>query len=280
MAENAHNCQGCQAPQPKKHRCHDSQGQTRGHYGRLGFGQVVASVSIRSTPKGSAATLRVYQPTRGNFLGQMEKTQSRLYRRLIPSDCHRAKKTVSKNPRSTVATVTEVMDYLRVLYANIGTPHCPNCGREVFAQSAEQIAQQLAGLPIGTKLQLLAPVVRNRKGTHVEVLADARTSGFARARINGDTVSLSGDLKLEKKNKHSVEIVVDRLVIPENVQADETFLTRLTDSVETTLKTADGLLLANYNDADQLMSEHNACPHCDIFVPRTQHPDVFRLTRL
>ena len=200
------------------------------------------------------------------FLGQMEKPKVDYIGGLSPAIAIE-QKTVSKNPRSTVATVTEVMDYLRVLYANIGTPHCPNCGREVFAQSAEQIARQLAELPVGTKLQLLAPVVRNRKGTHVEVLADARTSGFARARINGDTVSLSGEIRLEKKNKHTVEIVVDRLVIPENVSSDDGFLARLTDSVETTLKTADGLLLANYNDADQLMSEHNACPHCDISFP-------------
>ena len=200
------------------------------------------------------------------FLGQMEKPKVDYIGGLSPAIAIE-QKTVSKNPRSTVATVTEVMDYLRVLYANIGTPHCPNCGREVFAQSAEQIAQQLAGLPVGTKLQLLAPVVRNRKGTHVEVLADARTSGFARARINGDTVSLSEELRLEKKNKHTVEIVVDRLVIPENVLNDETFLSRLTDSVETTLKTAEGLLLANYEGTDQLMSEHNACPHCDISFP-------------
>ena len=200
------------------------------------------------------------------FLGQMEKPKVDYIGGLSPAIAIE-QKTVSKNPRSTVATVTEVMDYLRVLYANIGTPHCPNCGREVYAQSAEQIAQQLAGLPVGTKLQLLAPVVRNRKGTHVEVLVDARSSGFARARVNGDTVSLTEDLKLEKKNKHTIEIVVDRLIIPENVLNDETFLSRLTDSVETTLKTADGLLLANYNDADQLMSEHNACPHCDISFP-------------
>ena len=175
-------------------------------------------------------------------------------------------KTVSKNPRSTVATVTEVMDYLRVLYANIGTPHCPNCGREVFAQSAEGIARQLAALPVGTRLQLLAPVVRNRKGTHADALTDARTSGFARARIDGETVSLSEGLSLEKKNKHTVEIIVDRLVISE-APGDAAFLARLTDSVETTLKTADGLLMAHYEDTDLLLSEHNACPHCDISFP-------------
>ena len=176
-------------------------------------------------------------------------------------------KTVSKNPRSTVATVTEVMDYLRVLYANIGTPHCPNCGREVHAQSAEQIARQLAALPEGTKLQLLAPVVRNRKGTHVDVLKDARAAGFVRARVNGETLTLSDEIDLEKKNKHSIDIVVDRLVIPGNAQDDAAFMGRLTESVELTLKTANGLLVADTGDADVLLSEHNACPHCDISFP-------------
>ncbi len=200
------------------------------------------------------------------FLGQMEKPKVDYIGGLSPAIAIE-QKTVSKNPRSTVATVTEVMDYLRVLYTNIGTPHCPECGREVFAQSAEGIARQLAGLPVGTRLQLLAPVVRNRKGTHVDVLTDARTSGFARARVNGDTVSLTAELSLEKKNKHTVEIIVDRLVIPEAAPDDATFLSRLTDSVETTLKTADGLLIANYGDTDLLLSEHNACPHCDVSFP-------------
>jgi len=200
------------------------------------------------------------------FLGQMEKPKVDFIGGLSPAIAIE-QKTVSKNPRSTVATVTEVMDYLRVLYANIGTPHCPECGREVSAQSAEGIARQLAALPVGTKLQLLAPVVRNRKGTHADVLTDARTSGFARARIDGETVSLSEGLSLEKKNRHTVEIIVDRLVIPENAPDDASFLSRLTDSVETTLKTADGLLVASYDAADLLLSEHNACPHCDISFP-------------
>ncbi len=200
------------------------------------------------------------------FLGQMEKPKVDFIGGLSPAIAIE-QKTVSKNPRSTVATVTEVMDYLRVLYANLGTPHCPSCGLEVSAQSAEGIAKQLAGLPAGTRLQLLAPVVRNRKGSHAEILADARTGGFARARINGDTVSLTDELKLEKKNKHSVDIIVDRLVVPEDALADDGFVSRLTGSVETTLKTASGLLLANYNDTDLLMSEHNACPHCDISFP-------------
>ena len=200
------------------------------------------------------------------FLGQMEKPKVDFIGGLSPAIAIE-QKTVSKNPRSTVATVTEVMDYLRVLYANIGVPHCPNCKREVHAQSAEQIARQLADLPVDTRLQLLAPVVRNRKGTHVDVLKDAKASGFVRARINGETVTLSDEIKLEKKNKHSIDVIVDRLKIPKNAQKDEGFMSRLTDSVETTLKTAEGLILANYDDKDILMSEHNACPHCDISFP-------------
>ncbi len=204
------------------------------------------------------------------FLGQMEKPKVDYIGGLSPAIAIE-QKTVSKNPRSTVATVTEVMDYLRVLYANIGTPHCPSCHREVHAQSAEQIARQLAGLSAGTRLQLLAPVVRNRKGTHAEVFADAKSGGFVRARVNGETVNLSDAPMLEKKNKHAIDLIVDRLKVPEDAPSDEAFLSRLTESVETTLKTAEGLLLANYEEdgleKDVLLSEHNACPHCDVSFP-------------
>ena len=173
------------------------------------------------------------------FLGQMEKPKVDYIGGLSPAIAIE-QKTVSKNPRSTVATVTEVMDYLRVLYANIGTPHCPNCGREVFAQSAEQISRQLADLPEDTRLQLLAPVVRNRKGTHVDVLKDAKAAGFVRARVNGEVMTINDEIALEKKNKHTIDIVVDRLKVPKNAEKDEAFMSRLTDSVEITLKTADG----------------------------------------
>ena len=200
------------------------------------------------------------------FLGQMEKPKVDYIGGLSPAIAIE-QKTVSKNPRSTVATVTEVMDYLRVLYANIGTPHCPSCGREVHAQSAEQIARQLTTLPEGTKLQLLAPVVRNRKGTHVDVIKDARAAGFVRARVNGETLTLTDEIDLEKKNKHSIEVIVDRLVLPENAADDAAFMGRLTESVELTLKTANGLLIADTGEADVLLSEHNACPHCDISFP-------------
>jgi excinuclease ABC subunit A len=198
------------------------------------------------------------------FLGQMEKPKVDYIGGLSPAIAIE-QKTVSKNPRSTVATVTEVMDYLRVLYANVGIPHCPNCGRKVEAQTAEQIVKQLAALPKGTKFQLLAPVVRNRKGTHVETFEAAKQRGFVRARVNGELKNLSEDIKLIKKNKHSIELIVDRLAIPETL--DDAFLSRLTDSVETTLKTADGMLIVDLGDKELVLSEHNACPHCDISFP-------------
>jgi excinuclease ABC subunit A len=198
------------------------------------------------------------------FLGQMEKPKVDYIGGLSPAIAIE-QKTVSKNPRSTVATVTEVMDYLRVLYANVGIPHCPNCGRKVEAQTAEQIVKQLSTLPKGTKFQLLAPVVRNRKGTHVETFEAAKQRGFVRARVNGELKNLSEDIKLVKKNKHSIELIVDRLAIPETL--DDAFLSRLTDSVETTLKTADGMLIVYLGDKELVLSEHNACPHCDISFP-------------
>jgi excinuclease ABC subunit A len=182
-------------------------------------------------------------------------------------------KAVSKNPRSTVGTVTEVMDYLRVLYARVGIPHCPQCGREVKPQSPQLIADQLAALPAGTKFQLLAPLARNRKGSHIDALQQARQEGFARARINGEIVDLGNKLpKLDKKRKHDVELIVDRLVIPQ--EPDDSFHIRLVDSVETTLKAGDGLLIADLGNEAWLMSEHNACPHCGISFPELS-PQLF-----
>jgi excinuclease ABC subunit A len=198
------------------------------------------------------------------FLGQMEKPKVDFIGGLSPAIAIE-QKTVSKNPRSTVATVTEVMDYLRVLYANVGQAHCPNCGREVRAQSAEQIGATLAELPSGTRLQLLAPVVRSRKGGHAEILSGARADGYVRARVDGETVRLEEGLILDRKRKHTVEIVVDRLEIPAEV--DDAFRSRLTDSVEVTLRAADGLLIADLGDREMLMSEHNACPHCNLSFP-------------
>ena len=147
------------------------------------------------------------------FLGQMEKPKVDYIGGLSPAIAIE-QKAVSKNPRSTVGTVTEVMDYLRVLYARVGTPHCPECGRAVQPQSAQQIADQLAALPPGTRLQLLAPVARQRKGTHADLIEEARRDGYVRARIDGVPVDLSRAIKLAKTKKHTIELIVDRLIIP------------------------------------------------------------------
>ncbi len=214
------------------------------------------------------------------FLGQMEKPKVDYIGGLSPAIAIE-QKAVSKNPRSTVGTVTEVMDYLRVLYARIGTPHCPQCGRTVQPQSAQQIADQLAALPPGTRLQILAPVVRQRKGTHADLIENARRDGYVRARIDGVPVDLSSPIKLAKTKKHTIELIVDRLIVLDHEHADtpnaewEAFVGRLVDSVETTLRTGDGLLIADLGDGEELMlSEHNACPHCNISFPELS-PQLF-----
>ena len=205
------------------------------------------------------------------FLGQMEKPKVDHITGLSPAIAIE-QKTVSKNPRSTVATVTEVMDYLRVLFANIGRPHCPQCQRPVAAQSAEQITRQLASSEPGTRFRLLAPVVRNRKGSHADLLAAARSDGFVRVRVDGQNLNLAQKINLDKKKKHSIALVIDRLVVPPRV--DDVFLARLTDSVETGLRTAEGLLIAELEEEELLLSEHNACPHCAISFPELT-PQMF-----
>ena len=199
------------------------------------------------------------------FLGQMEKPKVDAITGLSPAIAIE-QKAVSKNPRSTVGTVTEVMDYLRVLYARVGTPHCPECGTVVRPQSAQQIADQLALLPIGTRFQLLAPIARNRKGTHADALLQARQDGFVRARINGEIVELSHQIpELNKKKKHSIELIVDRLRIPE--ERDDAFMVRLIDSTETTLRAGEGVLIADLGTEELLLSEHNACAVCGFSFP-------------
>jgi len=218
------------------------------------------------------------------FLGQMEKPKVDFIGGLSPAIAIE-QKAVSKNPRSTVGTVTEIYDYLRVLYARVGTPHCPQCGREVYAQSAQQIVEQVAQLPPGTRFQVLAPVVRGRKGTHEDILKQARADGYVRARIDGLPVDLSDRIKLAKTKKHDVEIVVDRLVIPGAASPEDAALeqdpkvgdiaTRLTDSVETALRLADGLLHVDVVDGEMLIfSEENACPVCGISFPELT-PQMF-----
>ncbi len=210
------------------------------------------------------------------FMEQMEKPRVDQITGLSPAIAIE-QKTVSKNPRSTVGTVTEILDYLRVLYARIGLPHCPECGRAVQPQTAQQITNQLAALPAGTRFQLLAPIARKRKGTHATALKQAAKDGFTRARVNGEPLDLTARgaidaLQLDKNKKHNVELVVDRLAAPE--QADPEYLLRVANSVETTLRTGSGTLIAVFDNEEITLSEHNACPHCDLSFPELQ-PNMF-----
>lgn len=210
------------------------------------------------------------------FMGQMEKPKVDQITGLSPAIAIE-QKTVSKNPRSTVGTVTEILDYLRVLFARIGLPHCPACRQPVQPQTAQQITARLASLPAKTRFQLLAPVVRQRKGTHALLLKTARNDGFSRVRIDGKLYEFErspGEAfpVLDKKRKHNIDLVVDRLVIPELPDAE--FAMRLADSVETTLKAADGILIADLFKEELILSEHNACPACGISFPELQ-PNMF-----
>ncbi len=209
------------------------------------------------------------------FVGQMEKPQVDQITGLSPAIAIE-QKTISKNPRSTVGTVTEIHDYLRVLYARVGLPHCPQCGRAVQPQSAHQIMVQLATLPAGTRFQVLAPVVRGRKGALAGLLRQARKDGYTRARVDGeafDFTTASSLPELDKNKKHTIELVVDRLQIPAEVD-DTGFRTRLLDSVETALRAANGLVVVSLEDEELVLSEHNACPDCDLSFPELQ-PNLF-----
>jgi len=213
------------------------------------------------------------------FLGQMEKPAVDFIGGLSPAIAIE-QKPVSRNPRSTVGTITDVLDFLRVLFARIGEAHCPSCGRPVQAQSPQSITDQLGGFSSGTKLQLLAPVVRDRKGTHAQLLKTLRAEGYSRARIDGVPVDLSEALDLAKNKKHTIELIVDRLVVPaaggeSGEDERELFMERLTDSVETALKAGEGTLVALVDeDQEFLMSEDNACPHCNLSFPELS-PQLF-----
>ena len=194
------------------------------------------------------------------FLGQMEKPDVERIDGLSPAISIDQKST-NRNPRSTVGTVTEIYDHFRLLYARIGIPHCPKCGREIQKQTVDQMVDQIVRLGEGTKLQLLAPVVRGKKGEHVKVLDRARRSGYVRARIDGNLYDLSEDIKLDKNIKHTIEIVVDRIVVREGIE------TRLTDSIESVLELAEGLLLVDVIDGESMnFSESFACPDCGISI--------------
>ena len=198
------------------------------------------------------------------FLGQMEKPKYDTIRGLSPT-ISIEQKAASNNPRSTVGTVTEVHDYLRVLYANIGVQHCHNCGRKVGKQSAQQIVDEIMKMPMGSKIQLLAPIVVARKGEHKDLLVDAQKRGFSRARVDGKVRGLEEKFDLEKKTKHDIEIVIDRLVLKADLRP------RLTDSVEQALKEGKGVLIITDETAakaaDRTMSELNACHHCGLSFP-------------
>ena len=195
------------------------------------------------------------------FLGQMDKPDVDYIDGLSPA-ISIDQKTTSKNPRSTVGTVTEIYDYMRLLWARVGVPHCPKCGREIKQQSIDQIVDQIMALPEGSRIQILAPVVRARKGEHVKILEDAKKSGYVRARIDGILYELTEEIKLEKNKKHNIEIVVDRLVIKPDI------LRRLTDSAETALALAGGLMLVDLVGEDRQISfsQNYACDSCGISI--------------
>ena len=194
------------------------------------------------------------------FLGQMEKPDVDSIEGLSPA-ISIDQKTTSKNPRSTVGTVTEIYDYLRLLYARIGVPHCPVCGRVISQQSIDQMVDTIMELPEGTKLQLLAPIVRGRKGQYVKELASARKSGFVRVRIDGIMYDLSEDIKLDKNKKHNIEIIVDRIVVKEGIQS------RITDSLETVFSLTDGLAMIDVIGGEEMLfSQNYACPEHNISI--------------
>ena len=195
------------------------------------------------------------------FLGQMEKPDVDYIDGLSPA-ISIDQKTTSKNPRSTVGTVTEIYDYLRLLWARVGTPHCPKCGKEIKQQTIDQIIDQVLALPEATRIQVMAPVVRGKKGTHQKIFEDARKSGYVRCRVDGSLYDLTETIELDKNKKHNIEIVVDRLVIREDIAR------RLTDSVEVASSLAGGLVVINIvgEDRDILFSQNYACEDCGISI--------------
>lgn len=192
------------------------------------------------------------------FLGQMQKPDVDQIIGLSPAVAIQ-QKGISRNPRSTVGTLTEIYDYLRLLFARVGHPHCPKCGREILPQTSQQIVEQVLSLPEGSRIQVLAPLVRGRKGVYRELFQRVRQEGYVRVRVDGKIYGLEEEIRLDKNKKHNIEVVVDRLVIRPEVK------TRLTDSIETALKLAQGMVLIDTTGKrSSLFSIHNACPHCGI----------------
>ncbi len=193
------------------------------------------------------------------FLGQMDKPDVDYIDGLSPA-ISIDQKTTSRNPRSTVGTVTEIYDYCRLLWARIGIPHCPSCGKEIRRQSIDQIVDQILQMPESTRIQLFAPVVRGKKGEHQKILEDAKRSGYVRARIDGVLVDLAEVISLDKNKKHTIEILVDRLTVKTGI------VRRLTDSAETALNLSGGLLVVDLpqEEREVSFSQNYACPDCGI----------------
>jgi excinuclease ABC subunit A len=194
------------------------------------------------------------------FLGLMEKPDVDLIDGLSPA-ISIEQKTTHRNPRSTVGTVTEIYDYFRLLYARIGVPYCWQCGKKISSQSLDQIVELLMARPSGSKLQILAPVVRARKGEHADILENARKKGFVRVRVDGEMKTLDEKISLARTVKHSIEIVVDRIAIKDGIRP------RLADSIETALDIAEGLVVVEQNGEDQLFSTQISCPDCGVSIP-------------
>ena len=203
------------------------------------------------------------------FLDQLQKPAVEHIEGLSPT-ISIEQKTVSRNPRSTVATQTEIYDYLRLLFARIGTPHCPSCGKKIEQQSAQQIVDIILGLPQGTKINILSPLVRGRKGEYRNIGKQIAQSGFARMRIDGKIYETGDSVKLDKYKIHHIEVVVDRLTIREGLRK------RLSDSVETALKTGGGMVIVDFNDEkpQQIFSEKYACPDCGTSLSEIE-PRIF-----
>ncbi len=200
------------------------------------------------------------------FLGQMEKPDVEFIEGLSPA-ISIDQKTTNKNPRSTVGTVTEIYDYLRLLFARVGIPHCPKCGREIKQQSVDQIVDQILSLDEGSRLHILAPVIRAKKGEHVKIFEDAKKSGYVRVRVDGHLYELTEDISLEKNKRHNIEIVIDRLVVRPDIRK------RLTDSIELALHLSDGTVIVLNGEEELTFSQNYACPDCGISIdelsPRT-----------
>ena len=196
------------------------------------------------------------------FLGQMDKPDVDVIEGLSPA-ISIDQKTTSKNPRSTVGTVTEIYDYLRLLWARAGTPHCPKCGKEIQRQSIDQIVDKVLAMEEGTRFQVLAPIVRGKKGEHQKLLEEARRGGFSRVRVDGINYDLSEEISLDKNKKHFIELVVDRLILRGDITR------RVTDSIETALSHSDGLVIIHLPQTEEeiLFSRNYACDDCGISMP-------------